>query len=124
MDVTPNLFFSIGAETELKIHDGTVRELIFIESSATSATLVSGGAGDCAICLTDCASGGTTRLSGHTAPILGLCAWTPVTDAIAGFVSCSADKSIRLWDVRASSAVRTILPSETPGLFPTIELIE
>lgn len=51
----------IGAEMELNIHDGTVRDLIFIEDA-----LVSAGAGNCQISLTD--SNGRTfkNYSGHT----------------------------------------------------------
>lgn len=91
----------IGAEMELNIHDGTVRDLIFIEDA-----LVSAGAGNCQICLTD-ASGRTFKnYSGHTGPILGLYSWD-----YRSFASCSQDKSIRFWDVRASTAVNVILPS-------------
>ncbi|KAI6233061.1 hypothetical protein M3Y99_00967900 [Aphelenchoides fujianensis] len=96
----------IGAETELNIHDGTVRDLIFLDDPRGSL-LVSGGAGNSQICLTDCGTGRTFKqLSGHTAPILGLYSWAP-----GSFVSCSQDKSVRFWDVRAANAVNVILPS-------------
>uniref|UniRef100_A0A915EI54 Uncharacterized protein n=1 Tax=Ditylenchus dipsaci TaxID=166011 RepID=A0A915EI54_9BILA len=60
---------------ELMMHDGTVRELIFMEDSGShhSSIVVSGGAGNCHICLTDCTTGRTFKsFVGHTAPILGL----------------------------------------------------
>ena len=50
------------------MHDGTVRDLCFIEDmSNKSSLLVSGGAGDCKIYVTDCATGVPFQaLSGHT----------------------------------------------------------
>jgi hypothetical protein len=50
------------------MHDGTVRELIFMEDSINrSKALVSGGAGNCHICLTDCTTGQTFKdFTGHT----------------------------------------------------------
>ncbi|KAI6225632.1 hypothetical protein M3Y95_00717700 [Aphelenchoides besseyi] len=99
----------IGAETELtNVHDGTVRDLIFLDESRQGSVLVSGGAGNCQICLTDCATTKTFKnLSGHTGPILGLHSWATGTS----FVSCSQDKTVRFWDVRASAAVNVIMPN-------------
>jgi hypothetical protein len=53
---------------ELNMHDGTVRDLIFMEDSTNrTSVLVSGGAGNCAINLTDCSTGQTFKAySGHT----------------------------------------------------------
>lgn len=53
---------------ELTMHDGTVRELIFIEDMSNySSIVVSGGAGNCHICLTDCTAGQTFKsFTGHT----------------------------------------------------------
>jgi hypothetical protein len=61
----------IGAEMELTMHDGTVRDLVFMEDMGNrTSLLISGGAGNCHIHLTDCVSGQTFRsLTGHT----GLC---------------------------------------------------
>lgn len=60
---------NLGAETELNnIHDGTVRDLIFMEDKTNRSTiLVSGGAGNCRIHLTDCATGQPlSSYKGHT----------------------------------------------------------
>lgn len=50
------------------MHDGTVRDMCFIEDSSNkSSLLISGGAGDCKIYVTDCATGTPFQaLSGHT----------------------------------------------------------
>jgi WD40 repeat protein len=57
-----------GQETELTMHDGTVRDLCFVEDSGSkSSLLISGGAGDCKIYVTDTATGTPFQaLSGHT----------------------------------------------------------
>lgn len=40
------------------MHDGTVRDLCFLEDTSNkSSLLISGGAGDCKIYVTDCATG-------------------------------------------------------------------
>lgn len=52
---------------ELTVHDGTVRDLIFMEDTAHRAVLVSGGAGNCRIHITDCTTGKTFNThQGHT----------------------------------------------------------
>lgn len=56
----------VGAELELNMHDGTVRDLIFLDE-ASQKVLVSGGAGNCNIAVTDCQSGRTFKnFNGHT----------------------------------------------------------
>lgn len=52
-------------QVELSMHDGTVRDVCFIEDTSNKTSLlVSGGAGDCKIYVTDCATGKTFQVSG------------------------------------------------------------
>lgn len=53
---------------ELTFHDGTVRDLVFMQDSSNrSSLLISGGAGDCKIYVTDCETGTPIRvMSGHS----------------------------------------------------------
>lgn len=57
-----------GQEIELAMHDGTVRDVCFIEDTSNrSSLLISGGAGDCKIYVTDCETGQPYQaLSGHS----------------------------------------------------------
>lgn len=50
------------------MHDGTVRDVCFLEDTSNkSSLLISGGAGDCKIYVTDCATGQAYQaLSGHS----------------------------------------------------------
>ena len=52
---------------DLTFHDGTVRDLIFMQDTGNqSSILISGGAGDCKIYVTDCETGTPIRaMSGH-----------------------------------------------------------
>ena len=56
-----------GDDIELTCHDGTVRDLVFMQDATSrSSLLVSGGAGDCKICITDCETGSLVRsMAGH-----------------------------------------------------------
>lgn len=52
------------SQVELTMHDGTVRDVCFIEDTSNMASLlVSGGAGDCKIYITDCATGNPFQVS-------------------------------------------------------------
>ena len=70
-----------GAETELAIHDGTVRDCLFMEDSTSTigssggkVMIVTAGAGDCRIHVTDCSTAGIIQsMSGHTGHVLSLC---------------------------------------------------
>ena len=70
-----------GAETELAIHDGTVRDCLFMEDSFSSVgsssgkvLIVTAGAGDCRIHVTDCATTNIVQsMAGHTGHVLSLC---------------------------------------------------
>lgn len=58
----------LGNEFELSMHDGTVRDMCFIEDTTSkSSLLISGGAGDCKIYVTDCETATPFQaLSGHS----------------------------------------------------------
>ncbi|XP_032527957.1 WD repeat-containing protein 47 isoform X2 [Danaus plexippus] len=96
-----------GQEVELTMHDGTVRDVCFIEDTSNKTSLlVSGGAGDCKIYVTDCATGKTFQaLSGHSGHVLSLYSWGG-----ALFVSGSQDRSVRFWDLRTAGCVNVIAP--------------
>lgn len=67
----------VGHEMELNMHDGTVRDMCFLDNSSTSSQLlVSGGAGDCKIHVTDCMIGKPFQMfTGHTGQISSLYSW-------------------------------------------------
>ncbi|XP_055373349.1 WD repeat-containing protein 47 isoform X2 [Condylostylus longicornis] len=100
-----------GQEIELTMHDGTIRDLCFLEDSINKTSLlISGGAGDCKIYVTDCATATPFQaLSGHGGHILSLFNWGG-----AMFVSGSQDKTIRFWDLRTRGCVNTITPATAP----------
>ncbi|CAH1132936.1 unnamed protein product [Ceutorhynchus assimilis] len=101
-----------GEEIELSMHDGTVRDICFLEDTTNkSSLLISGGAGDCKIYVTDCATGTPFQaLSGHTGHILSLYTWGG-----AMFVSGSHDKTVRFWDLRTRGCVNMVTPVTQPG---------
>ncbi|XP_055916301.1 WD repeat-containing protein 47 [Eupeodes corollae] len=101
-----------GGEIELTVHDGTVRDLCFLEDSTNKASLlISGGAGDCKIYVTDCATATPFQaLSGHGGHILSLFNW-----GCAVFASGSHDKTVRFWDLRTRGCVNTITPATNPS---------
>lgn len=49
--------FASGKDTEILCHDGTVRDMVFLDDNR----LVSGGAGDCKVYVTDCVTGKTMQ---------------------------------------------------------------
>ncbi|XP_041369284.1 WD repeat-containing protein 47-like isoform X2 [Gigantopelta aegis] len=94
-----------GAELELTFHEGTVRDLVFMQDTSNrSSLLISGGAGDGKIYVTDCESGTPIRVMvGHTGPIYTLHTWGGCM-----FVSGSQDKTARFWDLRASTPITVV----------------
>ncbi len=67
-------------ETELSMHDGTVRDLVFM---GDDQTLVSGGAGDCKLYVTDSATGQTLGgMVGHAGHVLAVCTWAAAGNAM------------------------------------------
>ncbi|XP_030572880.1 WD repeat-containing protein 47 [Drosophila novamexicana] len=94
----------VGQEVELNMHDGTVRDMCFLDnSSSKSRLLASGGAGDCKIYVTDCMTGMPTQVfSGHSGHISSLYSWNNTT-----FVSGSQDQTIRFWDIRSNGVVNS-----------------
>ncbi|KAF6197883.1 hypothetical protein GE061_008857 [Apolygus lucorum] len=100
-----------GQEIELTMHDGTVRDVCFLEDSSNkSSLLISGGAGDCKIYVTDCATGQAYQaLSGHAGHVLSLYNWGG-----AMFVSGSHDRTVRFWDLRTRGCVNVVTPITNP----------
>ncbi|XDA70236.1 hypothetical protein R6Z07F_000611 [Ovis aries] len=94
-----------GPDLEFSMHDGTIRDLAFMEGPESGgAILISAGAGDCNIYTTDCQRGqGLHALSGHTGHILALYTWSGWMIA-----SGSQDKTVRFWDLRVPSCVRVV----------------
>ncbi|GAB6023732.1 hypothetical protein CHUAL_008489 [Chamberlinius hualienensis] len=100
-----------GADVDLTMHDGTVRDVCFMEDmSNKSSLLISGGAGDCKIYVTDCMTGTPFQaLTGHTGHILSLYTWGG-----AMFISGSQDRTIRFWDLRVRGCAN-VIPSPPSG---------
>ncbi|VDN00730.1 unnamed protein product [Thelazia callipaeda] len=87
----------------------SVRALTFMEDLANHSNILFSGVG-CQICITDCSSGTTFRvLRGHRGVITSFCTWGGCM-----FASSSADRTIRLWDMRVSEAVRVFDPLRKP----------
>ncbi|XP_062869254.1 WD repeat-containing protein 47b [Trichomycterus rosablanca] len=99
----PDNYNAVGPDLEFSMHDGTIRDLVFMEGPQSGgAILVSAGAGDCNIYTTDCHRGqGLHALSGHTGHILSLYTWCSWMVA-----SGSQDMTVRFWDLRVPSCVK------------------
>lgn len=119
-------FLIEGPDLEFSMHDGTIRDLAFMEGPESGGSiLISAGAGDCNIYTTDCQRGqGLHALSGHTGTAkLGqfqsgsasLTKWVPTGHILTLFTwggwmitSGSQDKTVRFWDLRVPSCVRVV----------------
>ncbi|XP_065118115.1 WD repeat-containing protein 47 isoform X1 [Paramisgurnus dabryanus] len=101
----PETCNATGPDLEFSMHDGTIRDLAFMEGPESGgAILISAGAGDCNIYTTDCQRGqGLHALSGHTGHILSLYTWGGWMIA-----SGSQDMTVRFWDLRVPSCVRVV----------------
>ncbi len=97
--------FIIDTEIELSHHNGTVRDLIFMHDGLKDdSILISGGAGDCKIYVTDIKKQTPIKsYGGHQGHIYSLFAW----DACS-FVTGSQDGTTRIWDIRQSDCVNVI----------------
>ncbi|KAM3875772.1 WD repeat-containing protein 47-like [Diretmus argenteus] len=98
-------FNATGPDLEFSMHDGTIRDLAFMEGPESGGSiLISAGAGDCNIYTTNCQRGqGLHALSGHTGHVLSLYTWGGWMIA-----SGSQDKTVRFWDLRVPSCVRVV----------------
>ncbi|XP_050389781.2 WD repeat-containing protein 47 [Patella vulgata] len=105
-----------GKDMELAFHDGTIRDLVFMQDATNKTSiLISGGAGDCKNYVTDCETGTPIRaMAGHTGHIYSLHTWGGCM-----FVSGSQDKTARFWDLRASTAI-TVVPSPCGSAFASV----
>ncbi|KAL3872061.1 hypothetical protein ACJMK2_040019 [Sinanodonta woodiana] len=105
-----------GPEMELTFHDGTIRDLVFMQDMTNkSALLISTGAGDSKIYVTDCESGLPLRaMAGHSGVVYSLHTWGGCM-----FVSGGQDKTARFWDLRACTPI-TVVPSPTGSPFASV----
>lgn len=104
-----------GEEFRLTMHNGTVRDLCFIDDSSGngSSLLLSAGGGDNKIYVTDCDTITPFQsMAGHTQMVMALnhCGG-------AQFVSGSYDRTIRFWDLRTRSCTSIVsAPPLSTGL--------
>lgn len=85
---------------QLNVHNGTVRDLVFLPDGH----LLSGGAGDSALKLSDVHTGRLIHsFTGHTDQILSVAVVSDTT-----IVSGGQDKTVRLWDTRHTRCLHTI----------------
>ena len=94
-----------NSEIELTPHNGTVRDLVFMrERAKDDSMLLSGGAGDCQVYLTDVNKQQTVKsFAGHQGHIYSLFTWDNYS-----FVSASQDGTCRLWDIRQADSLHLV----------------
>ena len=88
-----------------------LRDCCFVEDGGgSSPLLLSAGAGDCKVYVTDCQTVTPFQaMTGHTGHILSLYTWGG-----AMFVSGSQDKSVRFWDLRTRGCVNVVNTGASP----------
>jgi len=101
-----------GDEYRLTMHDGTVRDLCFIDDTTNgSSLLLSAGGGDNKIYVTDCDTITPFQsMAGHTQMVMALHHWSG-----ANFVSASYDRTIRFWDLRTRTCTSIISAPPSAG---------
>lgn len=97
----------VNEEIELNVHQGTIRELMFVPNR--DAILVSGGAGDGNINVSDIISQKVIgSLHGHTGNVLTVYAGENNLVASGG-----ADNTLRLWDLRCERCIDVVMVGES-----------
>ena len=101
----------------LSIHDGTVRDCSWISGGQT---LVSAGAGEDQIFLTDCESGEVvqTKSGGHVGHVMCVATW-PDSHV---FVTGGQDGHVVFWDSRVAETVHTVVGQSIRGQRNTYQL--
>ena len=101
----------------LSIHDGTVRDCSWIPGGQT---LVSAGAGEDQIFLTDCESGEVvqTKSGGHVGHVMCVATW-PDSHV---FVTGGQDGHVVFWDSRVAEPVHTVVGQSIRGQRHTYQL--
>lgn len=105
-----------GDEYRLTMHDGTVRDLCFIDDQTSgSSLLLSAGGGDNKIYVTDCDTITSYQsMAGHTQPVMALHHWGG-----ANFVSASQDRTMRFWDLRTRACTSIVSAPPASAIPPT-----
>ncbi|OQV24381.1 WD repeat-containing protein 47 [Hypsibius exemplaris] len=94
----------IDKNMDLRIHADTIRDIVFMNQASSAVSGMISGSADGKIILTDCGPLTPVKTyNEHTGSVFSLHTW-------AGhfFVSGSADKTCRLFDIRKPSAIRII----------------
>lgn len=105
----PSSHIPKDCEYKFEVHSGTVRDLCFTRDGQ-NPLLVSGGARDFEISVTDCqAMKHAQILKGHESTVMSLSSWNESNGLI---VSGSHDGSVRLWDLRSRLCAATLGSSD------------
>jgi len=89
-----------GAPEDVRIHKGTVRDVVFLNN----AYLSSAGAGDCAVKVYDCVAQQCIRnFTSHSSQVLAL---SSVKENVNLILSAGSDQNLMLWDLRQPEAVQ------------------